>query len=47
MPTFQGTTEAALIERAALLRLILRGMRQRTFVILNPYVIPRVDASHV
>jgi hypothetical protein len=45
VPTFQGTTEAALIERAALLRLILRGMRQRTFVILNPYVIPRVDPA--
>ena len=29
----------------ALLRLILRGMRQRAFVIQNPYVISRVDPA--
>ena len=29
----------------ALLRLILRRVRQRAFVILNPYVIPRVDPA--
>jgi hypothetical protein len=28
-----------------LLRLILRGMRQRAFVIFNPYVIPRIDPA--
>jgi hypothetical protein len=31
--------------RAALLRLILRGMRQRPFVILNPYEIARVEIA--
>ena len=30
---------------AALLSLILRGMRQRAFVIFNPHVIPRVDPA--
>jgi len=25
--------------------LILRGVRQRAFVILNPYVIPRIDPA--
>ena len=30
---------------AALLRLILRRVRQRAFVIQNPYVIPRVDPT--
>jgi hypothetical protein len=29
----------------ALLRLILRRVRQRAFVILNPYVIPRIDPA--
>jgi hypothetical protein len=29
----------------ALLRLILCRVRQRTFVILNPYVIPRIDPA--
>jgi hypothetical protein len=29
----------------ALLRLILRWVRQRAFVILNPYVIPRIDPA--
>jgi hypothetical protein len=29
----------------ALMRLILRGVRQRAFVILNPYVIPRIDPA--
>ena len=28
-----------------LLHPVLRGMRQRTFVILNPYVIPRIDPA--
>src|ERR1700730_9132701 len=28
-----------------LVRLILRGMRQRAFVIFNPYVIPRIDPA--
>jgi hypothetical protein len=28
-----------------LLRLILRRVRQRAFVILNPYVIPRIDPA--
>jgi hypothetical protein len=30
---------------SALLRLILRGMRQRAFVIQNPYVIPRIEIA--
>jgi hypothetical protein len=29
----------------ALLRLILHRVRQRAFVVLNPYVIPRVDPA--
>ena|ERR1700681_2454781 len=29
----------------ALMRLILRRVRQRTFVIFNPYVIPRIDPA--
>jgi hypothetical protein len=29
----------------SLLRLILRRVRQRAFVILNPYVIPRIDPA--
>src|ERR1700682_1285676 len=30
---------------AALLRLILHRVRQRAFVVLNPYVIPRIDPA--
>jgi hypothetical protein len=29
----------------ALMRLILRRVRQRTFVIFNPYVVPRIDPT--
>ena len=45
-PSCTGHTEPKHTGAAvALLRLILRGMRHRAVVILDPYVIPRIDPA--